>query len=231
MKLSNISISWRIFWLLFCASCPSQIFAETADTNTLLSAWLNTQTNIQSWSADVTQVRSLKALTQPLTSIGHVWFVAPNRFHWELGNPPQTIAIRQADQLLVIYPRLKRAERYPLTGPDAGQFKDTLALLDAGFPRSRADVDSRFNVLSEQVADGVDQITLQPKSDAARRFMPQIQIGIDANSFGLHSTELRFQDGSTMQTIFSNAKLNPKIDDKLFRPDIEGYKVVEPFKK
>jgi outer membrane lipoprotein-sorting protein len=214
-------------WVRLCG----QASAQTSDSNALLFAWLNAQTNIQTWSADFTQIRSLKALTQPLTATGHVWFAAPNRFHWELGNPPQTIAVRQVDQLTVIYPKLKRAERYPLNGPDAGEFKDTLALLDAGFPRSRAEVESRFNILSQQTANGVHELTLQPKSETARRFMPQIKIGFDTNSFALHSTELQFQDGSTMQNVFTNAQLNPKIDEKLFHPDIEGYKIVEPFKK
>jgi outer membrane lipoprotein-sorting protein len=212
---------------LRCASAS----AQTADSSALLSAWLNSQTNIQTWSADFTQVRTLKALTQPLTATGHVWFAAPNRFHWELGHPPQTIAVRDADQLMVIYPKLKRAERYSLGGAEASEWKDTLALLDAGFPRSRAEVESRFNILSQQTANGIHTLTLQPKSESARKFMPQIKISFDTATFALHSTELQFQDGSTMENIFSNPQLNPKIDDQLFHPAVDGYKIVEPFKK
>jgi outer membrane lipoprotein-sorting protein len=219
-----------ILLALFLPLC-GPLSAQTPDTNALLSGWLNAQTNIQTWTADFTQIRSLKALTQPLTTTGHVWFAAPNRFHWQLGNPPQTIAVREPDELLVIYPKLKRAERYPLNSADAGQFKDTLALLDAGFPRNRADVESRFNLLSQRIVDGADELTLQPKSESARRFMPLIKIGFDTNSFALRSTELQFQDGSTMQNVFTNAQLNPQIDEKLFTPDIEGYKIAEPFKK
>ena len=189
------------------SALQSGLRANFDDSNALLFAWLNAQTNIHTWSADFTQVRSLKALTQPLTSTGHVWFAAPNSFHWELGNPPQTIAVRHGDELAVIYPKLKRAERYSLNGADAGQFKDTLALLDAGFPRSRAEVESRFNILSQQTTDGVHELTLQPKAESARRFMPQIKIGFDTNSFALRSTELQFQDGSTMQNVFTNAQL------------------------
>src|SRR5436190_174385 len=84
--------------------------------SSFLGAWLNSQTNIQTWSAEVIQTRALKSLTQPLTASGHVWFAAPNRFRWELGNPPQTIALRQPEQMLVIYPKLKRVEKYPLIG-------------------------------------------------------------------------------------------------------------------
>src|SRR5256885_4233656 len=111
---------------------------RAANADSVLAAWLNAQTNVQTWSASVIQTRTLKSLTQPLTATGHVWFAAPNRFRWELGAPPQTIALRQADQMLVVYPRLSRAEKYPLTGDHTGPWRDTLALLEAGFPSSRS---------------------------------------------------------------------------------------------
>src|SRR6267142_1837387 len=80
--------------------------ADSPDADGMLTSWLNAQTNIQTWSADFTQTRTLKALTQPLTETGHVWFRAPNRFRWELGSPVKTIAVRAAADLTVIYPKL-----------------------------------------------------------------------------------------------------------------------------
>ena len=131
--------------------------------SSVLGAWLNSQTRIQTWSAEVIQTRALKSLAQPLTATGRVWFAAPNRFRWELGNPAQTIALRQPDQMLVIYPKLKRAEKYPLTRDHAGPWTDTLALLEAGFPRSQSELESRFRIESEATAEGVHEVTLQPK--------------------------------------------------------------------
>jgi len=203
-----------------------------ADNDALLTAWLNAQTNIQTWSADFVQTRTLKSLTQPLTSTGHVWFAAPNRFRWELGNPPQTIAMRQPEQMLLVYPRLKRVERYPLNLAEPGPWKDMLALLDAGFPRSRTEVESRFNILAQTTENGIHELTLQPKAESARRLMPEIKIGFDVSNFSLRSTELQFRDGSTMKNVFNNAVLNPKIDESEFNPKLEAdYKIIEPFKK
>jgi outer membrane lipoprotein-sorting protein len=216
---------------LMCVLFFRNASAQNAGSDALLSAWLNAQTNIQTWSADFTQTRRLKALTQPLTATGHVYFAAPNRFHWEIKKPSPTMAIRQSDTLWVLYPKLKRAEKYPLDSANAGPWKDTLALLDAGFPRSRADVESRFNILSQTTANGVHEVTLQPKATAARRFMPEIKIGFATNDFSLRETVLQFADGSTMENIFANAQMNPKIDESLFNPDVTGYKISEPFKK
>ena len=228
------ALAWMFASLVFIlmASVGVVAAADSPDADAMLTSWLNAQTNIQTWSADFVQTRTLKALTQPLTETGHVWFRAPNRFRWELGSPVKTIAVRAAADLTVIYPKLKRAERYSLDSQGAGPMKDTLALLDAGFPGSRAEVESRFNILSQTTKDGIHELTLQPKAEAARRIMPQIKIAFDTATFALHSTELLFADGSTMANVFSGGVLNPNLDEAMFWPAIgTDYKITQPFKK
>jgi outer membrane lipoprotein-sorting protein len=203
--------------------------ARATDANPLLSSWLGAQTNIQSWSADFVQTRTFKSLTEPLTATGHVWCAAPNRFRWELGNPPQTIAVRAPQEMLVMYPRLKRVERYPLTGDQTGPWRDALALLEAGFPRSQPEMEARLKILSQTVTNQICELVLQPKSAAARRMMPQLKIAFDTKDFSLRATELQFADGSTMRNDFVNPMLNPKVDPEMFNPRIPAdYKVVEP---
>src|ERR1700743_1893913 len=150
--------------------------ATAADTNAVLSTWLKAQGDIHTWSADVAQTRTLKSLTQPLTSKGHVWFQAPNEFRWEIGNPPQTIAVRNPEEMLVIYPRLKHAERYSMAGEQAGQWRDVMKLLEAGFPRSQSEMESQYNILAQNVTGDICELTLQPKAATARKMMPQIKI-------------------------------------------------------
>jgi outer membrane lipoprotein-sorting protein len=223
---------YRRLLLSSFACLATAILAPAADLNPAVSAWLAAQTNIQSWSADFVQTRSLKSLTQPLTATGHVWFAAPNRFRWELGHPPQTIAVRAAEELLVIYPRLKRVERFPLTGEQTGPWRDALALLEAGFPRNEADLVKQYNVISQKVADEIGRIVLQPKSASAKRMIPQIEIVFNTQDHSLRSTELQFADGSQMRNDFKNPVLNPDIEPDLFKPQIPSdYKVVEPLKK
>jgi outer membrane lipoprotein-sorting protein len=214
------------FWVL----APG-ISAAPAPDQLALDRFLSAQTNLQTWSADLTQIRRLKTLVQPLSSTGRVWFAAPNRFRWEIGSPAQTIAVRGPDEMLVIYPRLKRVEKYPLRGDSMGQWKDTLALLEAGFPRSRGEIENRFKILSVAPSNDVYNAILQPKSAAARRMMPQITISFATNDAQLRATELQFGDGATMRNEFRNAQLNPVIEDALFTPKLEAdFKVVEPMK-
>lgn len=220
----------RSFSLILIA--VANLVAAPAPVEAPLVRWLNAQKNIKDWAADVTQTRALKTLSQPLVSHGHVWFRAPNLFRWEIGSPAQTIAVRKPEEMLVIYPRLQRAEKYPLNGQAAGPWKDTLALLEAGFPRSQAELESQFKVVSEKESRGLHEITLQPKSASARRMMPLIKISFSPQDLSLRATELQFADGSSMKNEFSNPQLNPKLEENLFNPTISAdYKIVEPLKK
>lgn len=219
----------RLSLLLVLAQCGSIL---AADTNAVLDAWFAAQTNLHTWKADFTQTRSLKTLKQPLVTSGQAWFKPPNRYRWELGTPAQTIALRQANELLVIYPLLKRVERYPAGEKATGQWRDALALLEAGFPRERAELESRFRVLSLAGADGVWTLGLQPKSAFAQRMMKEIRVGLAANDFSLLSTELIFVDGSGMRNEFTNTVLNSTLDAALFdwTPPAD-FKVTEPLAK
>ncbi len=204
---------------------------KAAGLNPLVASWLAAQPNIQTWSADFVQTRSLRSLAQPLTATGHVWFAAPNRFRWELGHPAQTIAVRGPNELLIIYPRLKRVEHFPLTGEQTGPWREALALLEAGFPRSQEQLEAQYDILSQSAKGETCELVLQPKSPAARRMMPQLTIDFDTKDFSLRGTELHFADGSSMRNDFKNPVLNPPMEEKLFAPTIPpDYKSVEPLK-
>jgi outer membrane lipoprotein-sorting protein len=127
---------------------------------------------------------------------------------------------------------LKRAERYPLTGHESGQWRDMLSLLEAGFPRSRADLDSRFRIVSLAETNRAWQLALQPISPFARRLMKEIRVGLATNDFSLTSTELVFTDGALMRSDFTNAVVNAPFDKALFdwKPGPD-FKVTQPLRR
>ena len=205
---------------------PNLHSAEPAE---FLNRWLDHQTNLHAWSADFTQTRSLRTLTRPLTATGQVWFAAPGLFRWELGRPPQTIAVRQTNRMVILYPKLRRAETYPLDGEQAGPWRDALALLEAGFPRSRPELENRFLIRGVELQESRCEVDLEPRSAGARRMMPLIRLGFSTNDLNLVMTELRFADGSTLRNDFTNTMVNPGLDEALFQPEIpDGFKVVSP---
>ncbi len=230
---SKITIKRKISGLVGCsiaAFFAVATVAQGAGSDEQFNKWFEVQTNLHSWSADFTQTRSLKVLTQPLMSTGRVW-VTPGEFRWELGQPVQTIVLRQPDQLLIIYPRLKQAEKYPLGAVPTGPIKDALALLDATLPRDRATMEKNFRLLTATETNSMLQMTLQPRSDSARKFISEIQIGFHTNDFTIAATEMKFADGSSLRNDFTNVVLNQPIDPAQFEAKVPpDYTVVEPLK-
>jgi outer membrane lipoprotein-sorting protein len=216
--------------LLLLLSNQAVLGQAKENSETLLHRWIDKQAQLKTWEAQFVQTRSLVALKDPLISTGRVWFAAPSQFRWELGTPPQTIAIREGDDLWVVYPRLKRAEKYSL-GNAKGPWKDALALLEGGFPRNRNELESRFRIQSvERTAEGM-QASLEPRSAEARKFVPRFNITFAPDSLELVATELMFADGSAMKNRFFNPTKNPEINATNFSANLPpAYKVVEPMK-
>jgi outer membrane lipoprotein-sorting protein len=214
--------------IFFCSLCCG--FA--AGTNQVLDSWFAAQTNFHTFTAQVIQTRSLQVLSEPLVSTGKVWIAIPDRFRWEIGQPAQTIALRQPDSLFIIYPRLKRVEKYPLNDRQPGPWRDVLALLDASFPRSRAVMEGQFRVLSITQTNADWQVALQPRSTLARRLMAEIDICVRTNDFSLAATEMKFADGSRMRNDFTNIVVNSVLPEKCFDLKTDpDYTVVEPLRQ
>lgn len=224
--------AWLGLFVVLAFLFASALSSRAADPNELLNGFLATQKSVKTWSADFLQTRTSKSFAKPLRASGRVWFSAPNKFRWELGQPAQTIAIRTVDEMLVIYPRLKRVEKYPLNEKAAGQWKDMLALLEAGFPTDRAELESRFKIGEVLIVNDLAEVNLEPKASSARKMMPRFTIGFSPKDFSLRATEMQFADGSTMRNDFKEGKINETLDNILFAPKIESdYKVIEPLKK
>ena len=207
------------------------LISSAAFGSTNIVPFLEAQASLKSWTADFVQTRTLKSLKQPLTTPGHLYFVAPNVFRWELGDPTQTIAVRRSNEVLLIYPPLKRAERYALKPGERSPWQEMLSLLEAGFPRNQQELESRFNILKSDVTDSRARIVLQPKAASARRWVTEMELVFDTRTKSLAATELRFADGGSLRNDFKNERKDPAIAPELFDPDIPpDYKVVEPAK-
>jgi outer membrane lipoprotein-sorting protein len=204
-------------------------FADTDPSKQFLDTWLTYQAQVKTWSADVVQIRKLKSLVHPLKSRGRVWFRQPNRFRWQLGQPPRTIAVRTEDQLLIVYPRLKQIEQYSLGNAIDPSWKQVLALLEVGFPSDPDAFHARYEMVQAERSGRVWHFKLRPADKQARRLLKQVRLEISIDDLTLLATELVFPGGSTMRNQFSNYQLNPDLDDALFKVEIAaGYQVVNP---
>jgi len=212
-----------IAFLLLVVPCAAQSPGEVLDR------WLATQAGLASWTAQFTQTRHLQALTHPLSSPGRVWFQAPDRFRWELGDPAKSIALRDGSDLWMLSPALKRAEQYPLDPAASGPMKDALTLLDSGFPRDGAGFRSRFDLVEMVTTNALWRFRLRPRDAATRRLLPALTLEVRTNDLALAASELQFTDGSRLRNEFHDAERNPEIPGSLFSPGLdESWKIIRP---
>lgn len=181
-----------------------------------LDAWIATQTAIRSWSADVVQIRHLASLARPLRAEGRVWFLRPNRFRWQLGDPPRTIAVRNEDELRVAYPRLQRVERYAHGEADDPTLRQALALLELGLPSDAQHFHRRYELLSSKALDERWRFELAPRDSSPRELIERVALEVGREDGRLLATELAFADGARMRNEFSNHELNAQIAESLF---------------
>jgi outer membrane lipoprotein-sorting protein len=93
-------------------------------------------------------------------------------------------------------------------------------------------MEERFRLLSAAETNSLLQMTLQPKSASARKFIREILIGFRTNDFAIAVTELRFADGSSLRNDFTNNVLNRPIDPALFEAELPpDFTVVEPLRQ
>ena len=202
--------------------------AAAAPEDAVLSAWFSAQARLETWTAVFTQTRYLKALARPLTNTGRVWFASPDRFRWELGDPVRSVAVRDGDTMLLLNPRLRRAEVHRLSAVPAGPLREALALLDTGFPRDPEVFRERFEV--QGMDAGADGVTLRmvPRDAGARRFLPALAVTFDPESHDLRATEFTLADGSRVRTDFRGSVRDGEVDPVRFDTSVpEGFRVVE----
>jgi outer membrane lipoprotein-sorting protein len=218
---------WLLLFAWFCGSST-----HAADTNGLLTTWLESQKDLKTWTADLTQTRHLKALAEPLKAEGKVWFSAPDQFRWELGQPARTVAIRNGPDMWLLSPKLKRAEHFPLNGGATGPWSDAMALLESGFPRDAKAFRDQYELRAFTRTNDVCQLDLTPRQPAARAMIPSVSVVFSIETKNLVATELTLADGSVLRNDFRNVRVNPEIAPPTFAaPDADEYKITEPWKK
>ena len=73
---------------------------------------------------------------------------------------------------------------------------------------------------------------LQPRSQAARKFMSEISVAVHTNDFSPAWTEMKFSDGSSMRNDFTSGIINPPLHAGLFESNFDtNFTVVEPLRQ
>jgi outer membrane lipoprotein carrier protein len=184
-----------------------------------LETWIGKQKNLQSLDADFVQERKLPSLKKPVSTPGRVRMQRPGKLRWELGQPVKTLAVSDGTTMTLLDVVKKRGKKVDADSANARQF--TL-LSDEAF-RDLAGFQQTFELVESRVADGIYQLTVRPKDKTMRRQVPWMFLDIDTRTYELRAFDLELEDKSRIRTVFTNAKINAKIDAAVFTPDVSGY--------
>lgn len=213
----SIQCAWVI---LFCVLSGLSMPTLMADAEKALENWMSTQSSLRTWKADFTQTRTFPTLSKPLVSTGKVYYKEPGLFCWIMGDPPRTMAWRTAEGVTLYYPRLKRAEVYPLNSNASSMWKDILSMLDAGFAGGREELEQRFEVVElEKQGEGF-RMTMKPRDHGARRLLSLLVMEFIQDIPGPTATEFIFADRTRMRNDFRNTVINPELDEVQWKPDL-----------
>ncbi|QJE94690.1 LolA family protein [Luteolibacter luteus] len=187
-----------------------------------LETWINKQKDLQSLDARFVQERKLPSLKKPVATPGRMRMQRPGKLCWELGEPVKTMAVSDGQTMTLLDVSKKRGKRIDAESTEARQF----TLLSDNAFRDLAGFQQTFELIESRVTDGSYQLTVKPKDKTLRRQVPWMYLEIDTKDYQLRSLELELEDKSRIRTVFSNAKINAKIDPAIFTPDTSGYRML-----
>ncbi|MCW1926327.1 outer membrane lipoprotein carrier protein LolA [Luteolibacter arcticus] len=184
-----------------------------------LEIWLGKQKTLQSLDAEFVQERKLPSLKKPVTTPGRMRMVRPGKLCWELGNPVKTLAVSDGTTMTLLDVSKKRGKKIDTSSPEARQF--TL-LSDEAF-RDLAGFQNTFELVESRMSGSIYQLTVRPKDKSMRKHVTWMFLDIDTRNHELRALDLEMDDKSRIRTVFSDTKINAKVDPAIFTPDTAGY--------
>ena len=219
------SMKWTVILTLLLAF---RLQASPVDPSVNLSplkACLDAQRHLKSISADFTQTRALKTLRSPLAVKGHFWFATPDRFRWQLGDPPKTIIIGAQDGTLVIQPSLKRAKISPISTSGNFSNQKVFEIMGLSGGRTLEEFQKHMKVLSLKSSGTRCHLEMLPKDPSATRGLASINLDFDSATGQWLGFEIVTREGSSIRTELNNVRTNPVIAREVFDYDLSGFTV------
>jgi len=227
MKSSDV-IFLRRSVLLTLGICLLAPFAGKAvatpkspDSRSILREWISKQAGIYSLHADFVETRTLRTVRLPIKKTGMVWFGSKSRFRWQIGSPPDFMAIKSHDKLALIEPKKRRARILPGGQESSGRFPP----ITFPFATSLADFESRFTVIDFRAEEHTAEVAFVPQDPEMSGQVRSVRIRFMRDSGIINLFEITFRDGSSISTQLSNIEVNANIPDKLFDYDFTGFRL------
>jgi outer membrane lipoprotein carrier protein len=188
-----------------------------------IKRWIAQQGDIRTLSADFVQTRRLRVLRDPVARPGHLWFATPGGFRWQLGDPPEMIALRRKDAVYLISVKARKFTRQDPAAMAAKSGMRDMPMMEFPMATDYADFTRRFEVRSIKVDGNRCTANILPRDAGARKFLQKVEVVFDPETGDMQAFEVAFRDGSALRNEFSNVQVNRRIDPAIFSFDLTGY--------
>ncbi|MGZ5003312.1 MAG: LolA family protein [Chthoniobacterales bacterium] len=153
--------------------------------------------------ADFKEEKTIRMMNKPVTSLGKVWFQAPNKFKREVtGNSP-SVTVSDGQTLWIYYPKFQSAERYSLgkrSPLDAGIAAITASLNIEG-------VEQTYHIIGRREGNTYT-LELLPRAPSMKRLLQRFLIHFN-EALQVERTEMLQPNGDRIITIYSNESRAP----------------------
>jgi chaperone LolA len=159
--------------------------------------------------ADFEEEKTIHLMNKPISSSGHVWFAAPNKFRREVKGPSPSLTVSDGQQLWIYYPKFQSAERYSLgkhSPLDPGIAALTAAL-------NLENVESSYHTTASKSENGYT-LQLVPRHPSLKRLLRTFSIQMN-NDLQVERTEMVQPNGDRITTTYRNESRAP-IDPSVF---------------
>jgi outer membrane lipoprotein-sorting protein len=170
---------------------------------------------LKSFKARFEQRKFSRLLVTAMESEGRLYWQPPGRFRWEVVSPAPLTLVAQGEQVMLLYPDLKKATLYrmPLGGGILAQI--TGATVDPEVFQQRYQLE-----VTTLVQGGVNRwikMSMIPKSRRQARYFKRLEVKIDLNTWLPEEVSIQESDKDWTMIHLFNSVENTKISDGLFK--------------
>jgi len=220
----------KAFYLLTTLLCvlTSSLQAQAEPNWKAIADWIAQQKKNRTVQVEFTQTRSLPTLKRPQTHDGKLWFQAPDHFRWQIGDPPELIVLKRAQEVHAISPGKQKANTIDASPSAQGRASEFSMMLRYPIAESVEAFRAQFEVLEMADTPKTLTLTLRPRDPQARKWVTQMTFQVERTHGIIERMDLELKNGARLATHVKAASLNSVIAPALFQYDLSGYQISQP---
>ncbi|MEE9219039.1 MAG: outer membrane lipoprotein carrier protein LolA [Acidobacteriota bacterium] len=202
---------------------------DPAAVTALLKRFDEVQMRTHTMIASFVEKKRLQLLADEQIQTGTFYYSKPSNFLWEYSHPDNKVILISAEQLLIYYPALKRAEEINISRYS----KRILRFFGLGQPTAELRKYYDLELADDASMPDTYLLMLDPRKRRVRKRLDSILIWIDRELLVPRQIEYIEVNGDSTRFTFRNLEINSEISaaryDITIPPDVEISKTFSGF--